>query len=41
MKFLFTNILGSFVLDEQGKMMDSILFTDLKEFTEKKSEDLL
>src|SRR3990167_5245271 len=28
MKFLFTNIIGNFVIDEQGKLIDFILITE-------------
>jgi len=33
--YLFTNILGSFVLDEKLKIVDSILFSTLKDYDEK------
>jgi len=40
--YLFTNIIGSFVLDEKLKIVDSIIFSTLKEYDEKdKTENKL
>ena len=35
MNYIFTNIIGSFVLDEELKIVDSLLFKDIKEYYNK------
>lgn len=39
MKYLFTNVLGSFVLDEQLKIIDSLLFKTVEEYNHKEKAE--
>jgi len=38
-KFLFSNVIGSFVFDENYKLVDGLLFKDIEQYKNKKEQE--
>jgi len=38
-KFIFSNILGSFVFSQNYKLLDGLLFKDIEQFKDKKKHE--